>query len=111
MKRKVSAIIYAKLMACFLDGANKYDIVEETGLHPHTVAEYIAALHKEHVIHIVNWTRENKSTLWIPAYRLGAGKDKPRPRHLTSSEIMKAYRARKQRTLVQNQLQALVRVV
>ncbi len=92
---KVNAMSFAKMMRCLLDGPSTIrDVMHETGLHYVTVREYLAALHREEVIHICAWDRDSRNVPTIKVYALGEKTDAARPRQ-TAGERQARYRNRK----------------
>lgn len=90
---KMMQLHYAKMLAGIVDdGATITEIVNDTGLHRHTVAEYMTALHKERVIHIVGWERFPTNNMWTPVYKLGRRYDTRKPKPLTHYERQQRHR-------------------
>lgn len=72
----VGAMTYAKLIKYLMDGTmSMRELAEATGLHYMTVQAYIAALHKEGVVHIAAWEQDSIKRHSIRIYMLGEGKD------------------------------------
>lgn len=78
---KVGALSYAKLIKAMMDRpCSINELVDETGLHYLTVAQYCVALHNEGAIHISMWEKDSRGRDAIKVYRLGEGRDAKRQR-------------------------------
>jgi predicted ArsR family transcriptional regulator len=99
---KVNALSYGTMLKYFLDHghATIKELADESGLHPHTVREWLAIWHvKLKIIHIGGWDRNAYGRPVIIVYHWGAGRDAPRPKK-TQAERAKTWRAnRKMREL------------
>ena len=72
----VGAMTYAKLIKLLSNGTmSMREMAEETGLHYMTVQGYIAALHKEKMVHIIAWEKDAINRNSIRIYMLGEGVD------------------------------------
>lgn len=56
--------------------------------------EYAAKLHNDGETYICGWVKKAQGGDWAPKYRLGVGRDKPKPKRMTSSQVSKRYRER-----------------
>lgn len=91
---KVGAMTYAKLIKELVDGPWSFlDMATNTGLHYHTVREYVNALHKEGVIHIAGWEKDRWGRDCKPLWVFGVGRDKTRAK-LTQAQRQARHRAK-----------------
>lgn len=94
---KVNAMSFAKMVAHLLHtDATVHEVSEVTGLHIHTVSEYVRAMHKERAVHICGWIADRLDRDTTAVWRLGAGTDKRR-RKMTQAQRQARYRAAKAR--------------
>jgi predicted ArsR family transcriptional regulator len=92
---KVNALHYAKLIAELLDGPWSYqEMAEHTGLHYHTVRDYVNALRKEQLVHIAYWGDDNIGRCSVPHFLFGKKTDVKRTK-LSAAQRSKNYRDRK----------------
>lgn len=76
---KVNAMSYAKLIRLMSERPrSKPQLAELTGLHVWTVRNYVDALHKERVAHVVRWEKDSLGRDVTAVYSLGFGVDVPR---------------------------------
>ncbi len=76
---KVNAMSYAKLIRLMDERPrSKPQLAELTGLHIWTVRNYVDALHKERMAHIVRWEKDSMGRDVTAVYSLGFGVDVPR---------------------------------
>ena len=97
---KVNALTFSILVKLLYDGTRTcYELAEETGLHQLTVYDWVREMHRQGIIHICMWEGEGRSSMRI--FKMGPGKDAPRPIK-ERSRIHAEYRARqKAKTLLQ----------
>lgn len=94
---KIGALTYAKLVRELVEGPWTFiDMATNTGLHYHTVREYVNALHKEGLIHIAGWEKDRWGRDCKPLWVFGAGRDKPR------AKLTQAQRQARHRSKVKN---------
>lgn len=68
------------------------ELAEETGLHKLTVYDWVAALHKQKVIHICMWEGEGRKATRV--FMLGSGRDAAKPTK-PRAKVRAEYHARK----------------
>lgn len=86
---------YAKLVGAMYGRAASVDeLVKQTGLSRHTVADYIRALRRERLAHVAEWVRDSTGRTRIARYAVGRFPDAPKP-IVSRKEIERAYRARR----------------
>ena len=97
---KVNALTFSILVKLLYEGTRTcYELAEETGLHQLTVYDWVREMHRQGIIHICMWEGEGRSSMRI--FKMGPGKDAPRPIK-ERSRIHAEYRARqKAKTLLQ----------
>ncbi len=92
---KVNAMSYAKLLRELHDGPFSFqELADNTGLHYHTVREYVNALHREHLVHIALWEKDRLGRDCKPLWAYGQSRDKKRER-MTQAERQERHRAKK----------------
>lgn len=95
MMIKVNAMHYAKLISELIDGPWSYqEMAEHTGLHYHTIRDYVNALRKEGVVHISYWGEDKIGRSSIPHFLFGKKADAKRTR-ISNAQKAKNYRERK----------------
>ncbi len=94
---KITALSFAKLMKCLLDGpVTYYDMAEETGLHRLTCSRYCAALKKEGVVYVAEWMEDRGGRRTLKGYKIGNKPDAARPPwRRTAAEVSKVARERR----------------
>lgn len=70
------------------------DIAKKSGLHVETVRTLVVELVEEKLIHVAAWVPAPKNFMPIRAYRIGRGRNAPKPKAKTQKEITKAWEAR-----------------
>ena len=76
---KINALSFAKLIKLMDERPrSKPQLAELTGLHIWTVRNYVDALHKERMAHIVRWEKDSMGRDVTAIYSLGFGVDVPR---------------------------------
>lgn len=86
-KQRLNHILTADAVECMLDGAMTcIEIAEHTGLHRLTVGRLQLALHRRGAAHICGWGPDSIGRLVQPLYKVGRGKDRPRPAPLTMAQ-------------------------
>lgn len=96
---KVGAMTYAKLIRELTEGPWSFmDMATNTGLHYHTVREYVNALHREGMVHIAGWEKDNWGRDCKPLWVFGEGRDKKRTK-LTAAQRQARHRSKKRHML------------
>lgn len=96
-KQRLNHILTADAIECMLDGAMTcMEIAEHTGLHRLTVGRLQLALHRRGAAHICGWGPDVMGRLVQPLYKIGRGKDCPRPKPLTMAQRNERRRAKAQ---------------
>ena len=76
--RKVNALTFSIMCKLLIEGTRTArELADDTGLHVLTVYDWLAAMHAQEVIHVCDWEGEGRSAMRI--FKLGPGKDAPRP--------------------------------
>lgn len=89
---KVGALTYAKLIRELMEGPWSFvEMATNTGLHYHTVREYVNALHREGLVHIAGWDKDMLGRDCKPLWNFGQGRDKKRAR-LTAAQRQERHR-------------------
>lgn len=85
-------VVYGKAISLLHQGESltKDDLAAKAPCHERTAQRLLLKMCKNQEIHISSWVL--KKNVWIPRYRIGAGKNKSKPRAMTKVE-----RARKMR--------------
>ncbi len=95
MKKKVirvNAIAIAEMLKAAQDGIyTAFELVEMTGLSINTVRGYMNVFHKAGVIHVCDWEEDIRGNRTRKVYKLGKGKDMPKPK-MSQAEVNKRYR-------------------
>ena len=99
---KVNAMSFSIMCKLLMDGTHTcYELAEETGLHVLTIYDWTREMHRQGVVHICMWEGEGRSSTRI--FKLGEGKDAPRPiKH--RSKVHAEYRARKKSAELNHQM-------
>lgn len=88
---------YAKLVGAMYGKAASVDeLVAQTGLSRHTVADYIRALRRERLAHIAEWQKDSTGRTRIARHAMGRFPDAPKP-VVSRREIERNRKARKER--------------
>jgi len=91
---KVNASALARMVKTLMDDeVSSHELAERTGLSYITVLRYIAALHKEKVVHIVEYRRDRLGRQCERVFTLGNAKDVKRVRK-SPLELKRESRAR-----------------
>jgi hypothetical protein len=89
---RVNAITNAQLLSKVSEGVfTTHQLSEETGLCIRTIRNYLSAMHKVGVLHITDWEEDTGGRRSLKVYKLGAGKDMPKPR-MSNAETRRRYR-------------------
>jgi predicted ArsR family transcriptional regulator len=92
---KVNAMSYAKLIKELHDGPYSFqELADNTGLHYHTVREYVNCLHRERLVHIALWEKDRLGRDCKPLWVFGRSKDKKREK-MTQAERQARHRSKK----------------
>lgn len=95
MAIKVNALSYAKLLRELHEGPFSFqELADNTGLHYHTVRDYVNALHRERLVHIFAWDKDSYGRDCKPLWIYGQGRDKKRER-MTQAERQQRHRSKK----------------
>ncbi len=104
---KINAITNAQLMLKLTEGVyTAFELAEETGLGIRTIRPYLTAMHKVGVIHITEWTEDAIGHRSMKVYKLGPGKDVPKPR-MTNAETRRRYRNKQKQIKLMRDLDAI----
>lgn len=104
---KVNAMSYAKLVKELHDGPYSFaELAENIGLHYHTVRDYVNAMHREGLVHIVSWDKDSYGRDCKPLWTFGPGKDKRRAR-MTQAERQQRHRAKKRSLDIMHKLASM----
>lgn len=92
---KVNALSFGRMVLYFMehDNASVEELEHDTGLHPNTIREWLAAWRKLGIAHIGSWDRDVRGRPTIMRYKWGAGKDAKRP-SLSMKQVRLNYIAR-----------------
>lgn len=97
---RINALSVAKMVRAFQEGACPISkLVDVSGLHIHTVREYVNALLKEGCIHLYAWDKDAMDRDNIRIYKWGRGVAAERTRK-DKTQIMREVRARKKLKLL-----------
>lgn len=103
----VTAMTYAKLMKLLTEGTrNTRELSEAVGVHYETMRDYIRALHKEGVIHVVMWDDDARGANTIAVWMLGQEADAKQRPSKTPIQRQAAYRAKKKALMMIERLAA-----
>lgn len=93
---KVNALSFGLMLQYLMQHghATLAELAEHTGLHPQTVKTWIAEWHRLNVVHVCEWERNSYGRPTIMVYKLGEGRDKPRPKK-SQAERARTWRANK----------------
>jgi hypothetical protein len=97
---RLGSLSVAKVMRALLEGpCTAQELHEVSGLHIHTIHEYMRAMRKEKILHICAWEEETAGRESFRVYKLGGGVDVPR-RKKSKNQVMQELRARKKKALL-----------
>jgi predicted ArsR family transcriptional regulator len=82
------------------------DISDETGVSYTTTRRYIATLFARGLIHVAAWHEDTRGRRTLRAYKLGKGRNAPRPAPRTHAERQSRHRERAK--ALQQAMQAMV---
>lgn len=89
---KVNAYSYAKLVQLLtLAPHSAQELADETGLHVHTVREYVRELVKAGVVRVASWQEDARGRCTIAEFELSSKPSVKRPR-LTAAQRAARYR-------------------
>lgn len=71
------------------------ELAEETGLHYHTVREWVNAMHQVHAVHVAAWATDTRGRHNSPLWQLGVDKRDARKPTLTAAQRQQRLRDRK----------------
>lgn len=92
---RVNAIAISELLIGLQDGCHSMlELAEMTGLAIQTVRLYCNTMHRKGIVHIADWTEDNKGGRTLKVFALGSGKDMHKPKRLTSAETCARYRSK-----------------
>lgn len=92
---KLNAVAFSLLVELLMEGDyTAPELIEETGLHYLTVYEYLKAMRKRGLLHIVRWDNDSYGRCSLRVYKLGRGKDASKPT-ISKSEKCRRYRQRR----------------
>jgi hypothetical protein len=95
---KVNAMSFAIMCKLLMEGTRTCaELAEDTGLHVLTIYDWVRELHRQGVLHVCMWEGEGRSSMRV--FKLGPGKDAPRPTK-PRSRIHAEYRAKKKAALL-----------
>lgn len=93
---KVNAMSYAKLVRELHDGPFSFaELAENTGLHYHTVRDYVNQLHKERLVYVADWEKDRLGRDCKPLWSFGIDRKDKRRAKLTAKERQQRHRAKK----------------
>lgn len=95
---KMNAVAYALMVKDLMIGASYADLAESTGIGHKALIGYVRALHKAECVFICGWDPDARMAMTRPVFKLGTGRDKPRPRR-SNADIKKAHRVRQKQAL------------
>lgn len=94
-QQRLAHISLTDVVECMLDGAMTCaEIAEHTGLHRLTVGRVQYAMHQRGVTHICGWGPDSMGRLVQPLYKIGRGRDVPRPAPLSVTQRNERRRAK-----------------
>lgn len=89
---RVNAIAIAEMLKAAQEGIyTSNELVEISGLSINTVRGYMSVLHKAGVVHICDWEEDPRGNRTRKVFKLGKGKDAPKPK-LSMQEVNRRYR-------------------
>lgn len=91
---RIEAHAFANLVIALRDGHTILSLMDLTGLDRNTVARLVSVLRSLSVIRVSEWERQPAGQP-MRIYRLGSGRDAPRPAPSSSADINRVYRARR----------------
>lgn len=108
---KLSAMTYAIVLKLLARGEyTMYELAEKSGLHYATVIDYTQALRKVGMIHITDWLPDSRGHYSLKVYKLGQGRDVPRPAPIQARERTRAYRAKMKQQAMINAMAGALKV-
>jgi hypothetical protein len=88
---KLNAVMFSMLLEELMAGpATAQEIAEYTGMSVLTVQRTLRVMHRRGVIHIKSWGRDIRGAWTLRAWKLGEGKDAPKPPPNSSGGTCKA---------------------
>ena len=95
-RSRFNAVAMAELLVGLQDACHtQLELADMCGLSIQTVRHYLKLLHKRKVIHVCDWSEDAKGSRTLKVFALGAGRDMPKPKPLTTAEVCARYRRRK----------------
>jgi predicted ArsR family transcriptional regulator len=89
---RVNAIAIAEMLKAAQEGVyTAYELSEISGLSINTVRGYINVFHKNGLVHISDWEEDPRGNRTRKVFKLGKGKDMPKPKQ-TMAEVNRRYR-------------------
>ena len=100
---QINAYTNAKLIALLVEGIFTIpEVTEETGLSYCVALRYVRELHRVGVVHIAGWGQASDGRLTLRIFKLGRGKDTPRPARVSVKERSQKYRNKLQAIKLNN---------
>jgi transcription initiation factor IIE alpha subunit len=104
---RVNAIAIAEMLKAAQEGVcTSYELKEISGLNLNTVRGYMNVFHKAGVVHICDWEEDPRGNRTRKVYKLGKGKDMPKPKQ-SMSEINRRYREKMKQIKLMKELDAI----
>ena len=104
---RVNAIAIAEMLKAAQEGVyTSHELVEITGLSINTVRGYMNVFHKKGIVHIADWEEDPKGNRTRKVFKLGKGKDMPKPKQ-SMSEINRRYREKMKQIKLMKELNAI----
>jgi predicted ArsR family transcriptional regulator len=104
---RVNAIAIAEMLKAAQEGVyTAYELSEISGLSINTVRGYINVFHKNGIVHISDWEEDLRGNRTRKVFKLGKGKDMPKPKQ-TASEVNRRYREKMKQIKLMKELDAI----
>lgn len=94
----------AKMLGMLMQDATANELSEESGLSIQTVRRYLKELYKNNVIHIADYTEDNRGIRTVKVWAFGDNPDAKKPQRITSKEACAKYRAKMKQIKLMQQM-------
>lgn len=101
---RLNAISFAKMLSMLMQEATVDELSEESGLAVNTVRRYLKELYKNNIIHIADYTEDNRGIRTVKVWAFGDNPDAEKPQKITSKEACAKYRAKMKQIKLMQQM-------
>lgn len=101
---RLNAISFAKMLSMLMQEATVNELSEESGLAVNTVRRYLKELYKNNIIHIADYTEDNRGIRTVKVWAFGDSPDAKKPPKVTTEEANRNYRAKMKQIKLMQQM-------